>query len=223
MGLEGGLPLVSRIRESRFKSSVPQSRSIGNDHDSLLGAMRMPKWITLDELRFRRVQRLRRRNSIRGPVKIGSNLSLGANVKIWAPNSLKIANDVHIGAGSTVEVDGSIGYGTLIANSVGIVGRRDHDFRAIGVHIRKAPWVGDQPERLSNPVCIGRDVWIGYGAIVLSGLTIGDSAVISAGAVVTTDVRANTVVAGCPAREVGTRFEDPILHWKRLDEIEEAE
>ncbi|MCW2990170.1 MAG: acetyltransferase [Solirubrobacterales bacterium] len=52
------------------------------------------------------------------------------------------------------------------------------------------------------PVAIGDDVWIGRGAIVLPGVTIGDHAVVAAGAVVTHDVAARTVVAGNPARPV---------------------
>ncbi len=53
-----------------------------------------------------------------------------------------------------------------------------------------------------SPVVIGHDVWIGGGAIVLPGITIGDRAVIGAGSVVTKDVPADVVVAGNPARVV---------------------
>ena len=51
-----------------------------------------------------------------------------------------------------------------------------------------------------KPVRIGRNVWIGGGAIVLPGVTIGDDAVIGAGSVVTRDVAAGTTVVGNPAR-----------------------
>jgi maltose O-acetyltransferase len=51
-----------------------------------------------------------------------------------------------------------------------------------------------------EPISIGDDVWIGGGAIVLGGLTIGDRAVIGAGSVVTHDVPADAIVAGNPAR-----------------------
>ena len=47
---------------------------------------------------------------------------------------------------------------------------------------------------------IGSDVWIGGGAIILPGVTIGDGAVIGAGSVVTRDVEAGITVAGNPAR-----------------------
>ena len=57
---------------------------------------------------------------------------------------------------------------------------------------------------LPAPVKIGNNVWIGSHATILSGVTVGDNAVIAAGAVVTKDVPANTVVAGVPARVIKT-------------------
>ena len=51
-----------------------------------------------------------------------------------------------------------------------------------------------------RPVTIGRNVWIGGGALILPGVTIGDDAVIGAGSVVTRDVAAGATVAGNPAR-----------------------
>ena len=49
---------------------------------------------------------------------------------------------------------------------------------------------------------LGKNVWIGAAAILLPGVTVGDNSVIGAGAVVTRDVPANTVVAGNPARVI---------------------
>lgn len=53
-----------------------------------------------------------------------------------------------------------------------------------------------------QPISIGRNVWIGGGAILLPGVTVGDDAVIGAGAVVTRPVAAGTTVAGNPARQL---------------------
>lgn len=47
---------------------------------------------------------------------------------------------------------------------------------------------------------LGKNVWIGSNATILQGVTIGDNAVVAAGAVVTKDVAANTVVGGVPAK-----------------------
>ena len=57
-------------------------------------------------------------------------------------------------------------------------------------------------------VIIGDKVWISYRAIILPGVTIGDGAVVGAGAVVAKDVAPFTIVAGNPAHEVGTRTRD---------------
>lgn len=51
-----------------------------------------------------------------------------------------------------------------------------------------------------KPVNIGKNVWIGAGATILPGVTIGDNAVVGAASVVTKDVEANTIVAGNPAK-----------------------
>ena len=63
-----------------------------------------------------------------------------------------------------------------------------------------------QPERRSDmlpaPIHIGKRVWIGSNATVLPGVTIGDGAVVAAGAVVTRYVPANTVVGGVPAKVI---------------------
>ncbi len=55
-----------------------------------------------------------------------------------------------------------------------------------------------------RPVRIGRDVWIGGGAIILPGVTIGDNAVIGAGSVVTHDIPARSTARGNPARIAAT-------------------
>ncbi len=55
---------------------------------------------------------------------------------------------------------------------------------------------------LTSPVHIGRNVWIGAGATILPGVTIGENAIIAAGAVVSRDVAANMIVGGVPAREL---------------------
>lgn len=52
----------------------------------------------------------------------------------------------------------------------------------------------------ARPIRIGNDVWIGGGAVVLAGVTVGDRSVVGAGSVVTKDVPADVVVAGNPAR-----------------------
>lgn len=64
----------------------------------------------------------------------------------------------------------------------------------------------ENPKKRGNlipaQIKIGNDVWVGSNAVILSGVTIGDGAIIAAGAVVTKDVGENTIVAGVPARYI---------------------
>ena len=52
------------------------------------------------------------------------------------------------------------------------------------------------------------DVWVGYGTIVLTGLTVGRGSVVAAGSVVTRDIPPYSIAAGVPARVIGKRFDD---------------
>jgi len=73
-------------------------------------------------------------------------------------------------------------------------------------------WKGRQPIREQGyraaPIEIGDDVWIGCHCVILPGVTIGDQAIIGAGAVVTKDVPAGETWGGVPARKIGERFSD---------------
>lgn len=57
-------------------------------------------------------------------------------------------------------------------------------------------------------IIVGNDVWIGYEAVILSGVTIGDGAIIGSRAVVTKDVPPYTIVGGVPAKSIRKRFDD---------------
>lgn len=60
-------------------------------------------------------------------------------------------------------------------------------------------------------IVIGNDVWIGYEAVILSGVTIGDGAIIGSRAVVTKDVEPYTIVGGVPAKSIRKRFDDKTI------------
>ena len=57
-------------------------------------------------------------------------------------------------------------------------------------------------------IVIGNDVWIGYEAVIMSGVTIGDGAIIGARAVVTKNVPPYTIVGGIPAKTIRKRFDE---------------
>lgn len=73
-------------------------------------------------------------------------------------------------------------------------------------------------------IVIGNDVWIGYEAVILAGVTIGDGAIIATRAVVTKDVPPYTIVGGVPAKPIRPRFDDDVaaelerLRWWDWDE-----
>ncbi|WP_081746840.1 DapH/DapD/GlmU-related protein [Arthrobacter sp. H5] len=163
-------------------------------------------------------KRLLIRLGVRQNVSYGSNFHIGPGSIAWAPQHLSIGNDVYIGKNVTVQVDGTIGDHVLIANCVGIIGTTDHDISQVGVSVRESDWAGRETTRLSQPTTIGSDVWIGYGAIVLSGVTVGDSAIIGAGSIITKDVPPNSVVMGAPADFKRIRFTDEEFteHWRAL-------
>ena len=69
-----------------------------------------------------------------------------------------------------------------------------------------------------SPPSIGNDVWIGSNSVILQGVTIGDGAIIAAGAVVTKDVSPYTIVAGVPAKMIKKRFSD-----KKIDDLQQLQ
>ena len=158
--------------------------------------------------------------------------TLGHGSKVEAGSSF-VASSMgrHSFCGYDCEIVGAdIGHFCSIANYVAIGG---------GQH--PVDWVGMSPvfyegrdsvakkfstftRPLPRRVTIGSDVWIGYRAIILQGVKIGDGAVIGAGAVVTQDVEPYAIVAGVPARLIRYRFEEDLRSalvascwWERDD------
>lgn len=79
--------------------------------------------------------------------------------------------------------------------------------------------VGQITEAWDNrgDIVIGSDVWIGYEAVILSGVRIGDGAIVAARAVVTGDVEPYTIVGGVPAKPIRKRFAPETIH--RLERL----
>ena len=123
---------------------------------------------------------------------------VGKGVDIWTPFHCDYGFNIRLGAGvflnvNCVILDGvevSIGDKTLIGPAVQILTAdhpRDPAVRAAGLEF-------------GRPIRIGRNVWIGGGAIILPGVSIGDDALIGAGSVVTRDVPPRATAFGNPAR-----------------------
>lgn len=104
--------------------------------------------------------------------------------------NLTIGKNVFINSGCCFQDQGgvTIGDGCLIGHQV-VFATLDHMLDP-----------SDRASMVAHSITVGRNVWIGSHATILSGVTIGDNSVIAAGAVVTTSVPANCVAAGVPAR-----------------------
>jgi len=140
---------------------------------------------------------------------IGQNFHAGRNVVLWAKDSITIGDNCYIGRNSQIECNVNMGNDVLIANNVAFVGRYDHHYQQIGTSTRFASQVRDSNYtwlEKNRVTTVEGDVWFGYGAIVLSGVTIKRGSIIAAGSVVTRDIEAYSIYAGCPAKKVGNRF-----------------
>ena len=156
---------------------------------------------------------------------IGKRFHCGRGVFLWARNEITIGDDFYIGKYSIIETNCRIGNGVIIANHVGIVGRYDHCYQQIGVPVRKALSIRDKGydwKGVDEMTTIGNDVWVGFGATIMSGVNIADGTIVAAGAVVTKDTDPYTIVAGVPAKKIGDRFNcdnEKNMHMKKLGNI----
>lgn len=145
----------------------------------------------------------------------GKNLHCQFDVEIQSPNkSIVIGDNVGINKRCVIISDVVIGNDVLIAPHCALLNRREHSFNFPGVTIF------DGPRGASEKIVIRDDVWIGFGSIILSGIVVGEGAIIAAGSLVIYDVKPYTIVAGSPAQEIKTRFTDEeiIKHKKFLKE-----
>lgn len=102
----------------------------------------------------------------------------------------------------------SIGSFCSIGNDVVFLVGQEHDYSRISTFPFKARCLRSEKFEASSKgdIIIDDDVWIGYGAKILSGVHIGQGAIVGAGAVVTKDVEPYAIVAGIPAKEIRKRF-----------------
>ncbi len=129
--------------------------------------------------------------------------SLGKNAIIRAPFYCDYGWNIHLSDGVFINFNAvfldvmpiHIGTGTQVGPNVQFYAAdhpRDPAIRKSGLENGK-------------PIMVGKNVWIGGGAILLPGITIGDDAVVGAGSVVTRDIAPGVTVAGNPARQIQPR------------------
>jgi acetyltransferase-like isoleucine patch superfamily enzyme len=145
-------------------------------------------------------------------VKYSGFVRIPFSTKIWSPNKMiTIGNKVQFGQNCIVQCDLEIGNEVLIAGNVSFIGRNDHNYNIVGSSI----WNSSRGDDLI--IKIGNDCWIGHGAIVLGGISIGDGSIIAAGSVVTSNVDSYSIYAGVPAKKIKTRFATESDLKKHLD------
>ncbi len=132
--------------------------------------------------------------------KCGEGVNIRPRVYFGAGGNISIGNNSMMGQdsiiGSTAEV--VIGNDVMMGPEV-LIYTSNHGMEP-GIPMRLQPLH-------SAPVRIGNDVWVGARCIILPDVTIGDGAVVAAGAVVTKDVPANAIVGGVPAKILKYRAE----------------
>lgn len=102
----------------------------------------------------------------------------------------------------------------------------NHPISYLSTYINKQLFEGELKSLKSeSPIEIGNDVWIGHGVIVLSGIKVGNGAILAAGSIITKDVPAYAIMAGNPAKVLRKRFSDSLIEeleelkwWDKNDE-----
>ncbi len=132
--------------------------------------------------------------------RAGNDLRVAQGVRINNPSLVSVGDNVYLGDGVQLYAWNEriiIGSNVLVAAGVRMITRK-HGFADI-----------DRPmsdQGYNNaPINIEDDVWIGFQAVILPGVTIGRGAIVGAGAVVTRDVLPYTIVGGVPARPLRKR------------------
>lgn len=134
-------------------------------------------------------------------VKYGRDVHVQSSATFFAPHKITVFGD-HIGIGKYCDFscDIYVGSHVLMAAACAFLSRDAHMIDLPGLTMFEGPR-GD-----TKVLVIEDDVWIGYGAILLSGVRVGRGSVIAAGAVVKEDVPPYSVVGGVPAKLLRARF-----------------
>lgn len=189
----------------------------------LIGFVRiMLAWLST-KLFFSNARLIRQPFYIRGRHKIlwGNDFTTGVGVRIEAYSKKK---EIIIRIGNNVQLndyvhiagikDVSIGDNVLVASRVFISDHNHGNYSPPDTQSNPNEIPKNRP-LFSKPIFIDSNVWIGEGAFILPGVTVGFGAVIAAGAVVTRDVPPQTIVAGNPAKVI-KKYNKSIKSWDSI-------
>jgi acetyltransferase-like isoleucine patch superfamily enzyme len=154
----------------------------------------MKQWILDRAVRcLARVREHEARRMLQRCRACGTGVHLRMPVTIYHPEQLTLGSRIDIGEYTHIRASGGVTIGDRVLVAAGaVITSREHP-----AALPRFGVVADAP------VVIEDDVWIGAGAIVLPGVTIGRGAIVGAGAVVTGAVAPFTIVGGVPARMIG--------------------
>lgn len=131
-------------------------------------------------------------------VSLGTGTRVALSVHISRKNDIALGRRCYVGPECWLGANVQIGDDVLIGPRVAFVGG-DHRIPSIPSTIR------DAGRDVLRTTVIGDDVWLGYGAIIMHGITIASHAVVAAGAVVTRNVEEGAIVGGTPASVISWR------------------
>lgn len=127
------------------------------------------------------------------------SFAYGCDICVFENARLTLGNNSYVNRNTEIRSTVSITIGDDVAIACGVLIMDTDSHTLVSGDGKK--------NALSSPVTIGNHVWIGARSIILKGVTVGDGAVIAAGAIVVRDVPPNTVVAGNPARVIKENVE----------------
>lgn len=130
----------------------------------------------------------------------GSNLRVAEQVMINSPAHVSVGDNCYIGTGAQFypwNAPITIGSNVLIAAGVRMITRK-HGFANMSHPMARQGYT-------NAPIVIEDDVWIGFGAVILPGVTVGRGSIVGSNAVVTRSVEPYSIVGGVPARLIRRR------------------
>lgn len=146
-------------------------------------------------------------------MKVSMTARIVSSVQFLGPKNIKIGDDTFIGHETTIT--GSYNSNVTIGNYVDISNRvllstGTHEIDIKGKHIAG--------KGLSKDIVIKDGVWIGMGAVILPGVTIGEKSIVAAGAIVVNDVPEYSIVAGNPAK-IKKIYNFETCEWKKYENV----
>ena len=154
-------------------------------------------------------------------IELGTNLTTGVGCRLEAfaqkgnkilifGKDVQINDYVHICAMEKI----SIGDNVLIASHVYISDSSHGCYK--GCNDDSSPKIPPiKRDYYKSPICIGKNVWIGEGVIIMPGVVIGDGAIIGAHSIVNTNIEANSIAVGSPAKII-KKYNFSSQQWERV-------